>query len=69
MQIGVIPTQRRRGLGSGLIVETMRRMQAAGAVSVYLVVHVNNPGAIQTYTDLGFVTIGRRARYERIMEL
>jgi ribosomal protein S18 acetylase RimI-like enzyme len=43
-------------------------MQAAGAVTARLEVHVNNPGAIQAYTDLGFVTIGRRARYERIVE-
>jgi len=67
-QIGVVPAQRRRGLGSALLVETMRRMQVAGAVSARLEVHVDNPGAIQTYADLGFVTIGRRARYERIVE-
>ena len=65
MQIGVIPAQRRRGLASGLLVEAMRRMKAAGAVSAQLLVNVNNPGAIQAYAGLGFVTIGRRARYER----
>ncbi len=68
VQVGVIPTQRRRGFGSGLLVETMRRMQAGGAASVQLIVYVNNPGAIQTYVQLGFVTIGHRARYERIVE-
>lgn len=67
-QIGVIPAQRRRGLGSALMVETMRRMQAAGAVSAQLTVNINNPGAIQTYAQLGFALIGRRARYERIAE-
>ena len=66
MQVGVIPTMRRRGLASGLIVEAMRRMQAAGAASVWLTVHINNPGAIQAYSQLGFATIGRRARYERM---
>ncbi len=66
MQVGVIPSQRRRGLGSALMIETMRRMQAAGAVSVQLTVYLNNPGAIQTYGQLGFATIGRRARYERL---
>lgn len=65
-QLGVIPAQRRRGLGSALMVETMRRMQAAGAVSAQLTVNVNNPGAIQTYAQLGFARIGRRARYEYI---
>ncbi|MCI0577665.1 MAG: hypothetical protein L0331_15875 [Chloroflexi bacterium] len=43
----------------------MRRMQAAGAVSAQLTVNVNNPGAIVAYEQLGFETIGRRARYER----
>jgi mycothiol synthase len=65
VQIGVIPGQRRRGLASALIVETMRRMQAAGMSSTQLAVNINNPGAIQTYAGLGFVTIGRRARYEQ----
>jgi mycothiol synthase len=68
MQVGVIPAQRRRGLATALMVETMRRMQTAGAASVQLVVNVNNPEAIQTYAQLGFETIGRRARYERIVE-
>jgi mycothiol synthase len=68
VQIGVVPGHRRRGLGSALMVETMRRMQAAGAGSTQLTVNVNNPGAIQAYAKLGFATIGRRARYERIAE-
>lgn len=67
-QMGVVPAQRRRGLGSALLVETMRRMQLTGAVSARLEVHVDNPGATQTYAELGFVTIGRRAGYERIVE-
>jgi ribosomal protein S18 acetylase RimI-like enzyme len=67
-QIGVIPAQRRRGLASALLVETMRRMQAAGADAAQLTVHINNPGAIEAYARLGFVTIGRRARYERIID-
>jgi len=67
-QIGVIPIQRRRGLGSALMVETMQRMQAAGTVSTQLTVNINNPGAIQTYAQLGFAIIGRRARYEYVDE-
>jgi ribosomal protein S18 acetylase RimI-like enzyme len=66
VQIGVIPEQRRRGLGSALMVETMRRMRAAGETATQLTVNVNNPGAIQTYVRLDFATVGRRARYERI---
>ena len=66
VQVGVIPVRRRSGLGSGLMVEAMRRMQADGMVALQLTVNVNNPGAIQTYTQLEFTTIGRRARYERL---
>jgi len=68
VQIGVIPGQRRRGLGSALMVETMRRMQAAGERDAELTVNVNNPGAIQVYDKLGFTAVGRRARYERVVE-
>jgi mycothiol synthase len=67
-QIGVVPTGRRRGLASALLAEMMRRMQAAGAPWVDLTVHLNNPGAIEAYARLGFVTAGRRARYERPAE-
>jgi mycothiol synthase len=64
-QIGVVPEQRRRGLASALMAESLRRMQAAGAPYADLTVHTNNPGAIQAYAGLGFATIGRRARYEK----
>jgi len=67
-QVGVVPAQRRRGISSALLVESMRRMQVEGALTALLVVHVNNPGAILAYSALGFTTIGRRARYERIAE-
>ena len=66
MQIGVIPEQRRRGLASALLVEAMRRMRAGGETATELTVNLNNPGAVQTYLQLGFVEKGRRARYERV---
>ena len=68
VQIGVVPEARRRGLASALMVEALRRMQAAGAPSADLQVHTNNPGAIQAYAGLGFVTIARRVRYERLAD-
>ncbi len=64
-QVGVVPAQRRRGISSALLVEMMRRMQAEGALTALLTVNVNNPGAELAYSQLGFSTIGRRARYER----
>jgi mycothiol synthase len=66
-QVGTIPAQRRRGLASALLVETMRRMQVAGAGSAVLTVNTNNPGAIQAYLQLGYKTVGRRARYEKML--
>jgi ribosomal protein S18 acetylase RimI-like enzyme len=68
MQVGVVPSQRRRGLASAIITETMRRSLAAGAVSTQLTVATNNPSAIQTYISIGFETIGRRAKYDRPVE-
>ncbi|MCL4262899.1 MAG: GNAT family N-acetyltransferase [Anaerolineae bacterium] len=65
LQVGVAPVMRRRKLGSALLVEAMQRMKADGAASTQLTVNTNNPGAIQTYTQLGFATIGRRARYQQ----
>ncbi len=67
MQVGVVPSARRRGICSALIVETMQRMQAAGALSTQLLVNINNPGAIRAYEALGFATMGRRAYYERFL--
>ena len=64
-QVGVIPARRRGGIASALLLESMRRMQRDGTPSALLGVHTNNPGAIETYARLGFVTIGRRARYAR----
>ena len=67
-QVGVVPEHRRRGLGSALLVQALQRMRVDGATLAQLTVNVNNPGAIQTYAQLGFITVGRRARYERIIE-
>jgi mycothiol synthase len=65
-QVGVIPAQRRRGLASAVLVETMRRQRAAGQTSTELTVnYLNNPGMILTCRRLGFETTGRRATYER----
>jgi len=67
-QVGVIPGQRRSGLGSALLAAVMKRMRDDGETDVQLAVNVNNPGAIKAYQQLGFKTVGRRARYEQIIE-
>ena len=66
IQVGVIPEQRRRGVGSALMIEARRRMQADGMESALLTVNVNYAGAIEAYTKLGFVIAGRRARFEKL---
>jgi ribosomal protein S18 acetylase RimI-like enzyme len=65
-QVGVVASQRRKGIGSALMVESMRRMQADAVPWVELTVHVDNPAAIQAYEQLGFRTVGRRAKYRRV---
>jgi mycothiol synthase len=63
VQVGVRPDQRGRGLGAVLVAEALRRMRAAGATEALLDVNVDNPAG-RLYRRLGFVEIGRRARFE-----
>jgi mycothiol synthase len=65
VQVGVVPSARGSGLGGGLAAESLRRMWADGRDSAVLDVNVNNPGAVRVYVRLGFVRVGRRARYAR----
>jgi mycothiol synthase len=67
VQMGVRPEWRERGVGSALVIEVLRRFQAAGGDHVLLDVNVNNPRAARVYTRLGFEPVGRRARYMRVL--
>lgn len=69
VQIGVVPPHRQRGLGAALMVESLKRMQTAGITVAQLEVNTNNPTASKLYEQLGFTTIGRRAKYEREFNL
>jgi mycothiol synthase len=62
-QVGVLPAWREKGLGRALIVETLQQFRNAGFKEVALHVNVNNPQAINLYSNLGFVYRLRRARY------
>ncbi len=64
-QTGVVPEARTRGIASAMVVETLSRFKRANRARVLLDVNVNNPGARRVYDHLGFVPVGRRARYER----
>jgi mycothiol synthase len=63
-QMGVVPSARGHGIGALLIAEAVQRMRSAGETTITLNVNVNNPRAAALYTKLGFVRVGRRARYE-----
>jgi mycothiol synthase len=63
-QMGVVPSARGHGIGALLIGEAVRRMRSAGETTITLNVNINNPHAAALYGRLGFVTVGRRARYQ-----
>ncbi len=63
VQMGVVPSHRRRGLGRVLIEHTREAAYAAGAQSLWLSVNLNNPGARALYERTGFVFRVRRAVY------
>ena len=60
----MVPAERGSGLGAGLTAEALRRMRGDGETQVFLDVNINNPTAARVYERLGFVVVGRRARYE-----
>jgi [ribosomal protein S18]-alanine N-acetyltransferase len=61
--LDVDPTQRRRGLGTLLMLAAEDRLRQEGASVVSLEVAENNTGARQFYRGLGFVSRGRIAKY------
>jgi ribosomal protein S18 acetylase RimI-like enzyme len=65
VQVGVRPEWRARGVGSALVGEVLQRVHAVGGAEVLLTVNVNNPSATRVYRQLGFGSIGQRARYEQ----
>jgi ribosomal protein S18 acetylase RimI-like enzyme len=66
-QVGVVPAWRGRGLGSHLVVRSLRTLAKAGYEDAWLAVNVDNP-AQQLYRRLGFVDAGVRGRYEQVLD-
>lgn len=64
-QMGVHPGWRRRGIGSALLAETMRRLAAAGHRHALLSVNVDNPQARSLYQYLGFEPTKRFTLYRK----
>ena len=62
-RIAVDPKWRGRGYGQALLEDFLRRMQAAGVMTVLLEVRAGNVPAIGLYEKHGFVSIGVRKGY------
>jgi ribosomal protein S18 acetylase RimI-like enzyme len=62
-QVGVVPSWRGRGLGSHLVVRSLRALVKEGCDQAWLAVNVDNR-AHELYLRLGFEDHGLRARYE-----
>jgi len=65
VQMGVRPAWRRRGLGSALLREVMRRFQADGLRWAALEVNTDNEAALLLYQRLGLERQRRRTVYKK----
>ena len=61
--LGVIPEERRRGLGRELVRKVLIEAQLAGVTSVSLSVDTRNRPAWRLYLDMGFEPYDRREVY------
>jgi ribosomal protein S18 acetylase RimI-like enzyme len=57
------PTYRRQGIAHTLTEHAMLHARRRGADELWLHVRVDNPGAVQIYSDLGFVERARRTTW------
>jgi mycothiol synthase len=65
VQMGVRPAWRKRGLGTTLLHEEMRRFQAEGLSWAALEVNIDNYRALRLYQRLGFERRRRRTVYKK----
>ena len=65
IQVGVHPDWRGKRIAASLVIHTMLAWQNEGKSNILLHVNVNNPGALNLYQKLGFITIGRRGKFRR----
>ncbi|MEX2549223.1 MAG: GNAT family N-acetyltransferase [Nitriliruptoraceae bacterium] len=63
LDIAVVPEQRRRGVGTALMVALDAALRARGAAALTLEVRTGNLGAQGLYRHLGFTVEGRRPGY------
>lgn len=65
LNLAVLPSHRRRGLGRLLLNEGERLAEERGLTSVWLEVREGNAGARALYEGAGFLVVGRRRGYYR----
>jgi len=62
-RLGVLQSERGRGIGLALVLQALEEWQIRGVSSVFLEVRASNTGAIRLYERAGFTTIGQRVNY------
>jgi ribosomal-protein-alanine N-acetyltransferase len=63
LTVGVIPSARRRGIGSALLADLLDEARRRRVEEVFLDVRVDNDDAQRIYAREGFVAVGRRRGY------
>ena len=61
--VAVLPEQRRRGIGSALLLKALSEFRVRGVARVFLEVRESNINAIAFYKKHGFSETGRRKAY------
>lgn len=62
-RLAVLPEERRRGFGEGLLNDFLQECRRRGAVRVFLEVRAKNTPALSLYRKAGFEKIAVRKRY------
>lgn len=65
LNLAVIPSERRSGLGRELVESALEELVARGVAHVYLEVRESNAAARALYAAHGFQEVGRRRAYYR----
>jgi ribosomal-protein-alanine N-acetyltransferase len=63
LTLAVLPSGRRRGLGTALLAGAMQGAVLRGATAMFLEVAAGNAAALALYRASGFAEVGRRRRY------
>lgn len=66
LNLGVVPTRQRQGVGRALVVAMLAHLRHLGVVMVFLEVRESNEVAHRLYGALGFSQVGRRRDYYRL---